>query len=246
MVTFFVAGRQERAQAFLFDKDGTLISFSHWAQVMRWRAGKLARKLRLSPQQEGALLRLMGVDPHTGEALPGGLILLPRVEVEAGVSRFLTGLGVAAAEELVAHTFHEVDEEFPFQEFLEPTPGAGELLSGIKRAGGRVGVVTHDAVIPAQKHLAALGWEELVDVVVGADSCRERKPHPAGVLQACRALGVSPQQVVMVGDTAADLAAGRAAGCRLTLGVLTGAETRETLTPVADHVLTDLREIRVS
>ncbi len=245
MVKFSVAGQREQAQAFLFDKDGTLISFSHWPQVMRWRARRLAQQLRLSPQQEGALLRLMGVDPATGEPLPGGLLLLPRVEVEAQVSGQLASWGIAEAAEIVARIFREVDEEFPFQEYLRPTPGAGELLLGIKRAGGKVGVVTHDAVGPARTHLAALGWGELVDVVVGADSCRSRKPHPEGVIQACRALGVSPQDAVMVGDTAADLQAGRAAGCRLNLGVLTGAEGKEELAPAADLVIGDLREVRV-
>jgi phosphoglycolate phosphatase-like HAD superfamily hydrolase len=47
----------------------------------------------------------------------------------------------------------------------------------------------------------------------------------------------------MVGDTASDLAAGRAAGCQLTVGVLTGLGKEEDLAPVADAVLPDLTAV---
>lgn len=91
--------------------------------------------------------------------------------------------------------------------------------------------MTHDTGDAARKHLASLGWDELVDVVVGLDGCGERKPSPTPVLTALRALGVPPWEAVMVGDTATDLQAGRAAGCRLSVGVLTGLGTADELSP---------------
>jgi D-glycero-D-manno-heptose 1,7-bisphosphate phosphatase len=48
-------------------------------------------------------------------------------------------------------------------------------------------------------------------------SCACRKPAPGMLLDAADALGVQPRVSWMVGDTDADIAAGRAAGCRTLL-----------------------------
>jgi len=46
------------------------------------------------------------------------------------------------------------------------------------------------------------------------DGCDCRKPAPGGIVRAARALGVSPERCVLIGDTQADLDAARAAGAR--------------------------------
>jgi phosphoglycolate phosphatase-like HAD superfamily hydrolase len=65
------------------------------------------------------------------------------------------------------------------------------------------------------------------------------------VFAACHALGLDPEETVMVGDMPSDLLAGRAAGCCLTVGVLTGLGTREDLSPIADVVVPDLAALRL-
>ncbi|TDQ00738.1 HAD-IIIA family hydrolase [Labedaea rhizosphaerae] len=45
-----------------------------------------------------------------------------------------------------------------------------------------------------------------------ADGCSCRKPKPGLVLAACRELGVEPRHTFVIGDTAADVEAARAAG----------------------------------
>jgi D-glycero-D-manno-heptose 1,7-bisphosphate phosphatase len=44
--------------------------------------------------------------------------------------------------------------------------------------------------------------------------CPNRKPRPGLLLRACRRYGVAPQDCWFIGDTAIDVAAGTAAGCR--------------------------------
>ncbi len=243
-VVFSANGRKFSASAFLFDKDGTLITFDHWFRVMAERARRLERLFGLSSPEAMALRKFMGVE--RGE--DWGIIPLPRTEAEEATARFLAELlGVPLTEALpkVQKIFAEVDRDFPFENHLRPTPGAEELLVRIKRAGGKVGVVTHDLASAAQLHLRALGWEELVDVVVGLDLCPVKKPAPDPVLTACRLLGLSPAAGAMVGDTPMDLQAGRAAGCRASIGVLTGLGTPEDLAPHADALLSDLRGLEI-
>lgn len=248
-VQVVLADRRLSASAFLFDKDGTLLSFDHWLAVMRERARRLAGELRLTEEEHRALLRFFGLRPEGGRAEDWGIIPLPRVDAEEATARWLAERGkgtLPALRDLVSRTFRSVDEDFPFERFLQPTPGAGEALRALREAGARTALVTHDTGDAARKHLASLGWDELVDVVVGLDGCGERKPSPTPVLTALRALGVPPWEAVMVGDTATDLQAGRAAGCRLSVGVLTGLGTADELSPHADLLLPDLTGLAVA
>ncbi|MBC7092563.1 HAD family hydrolase [Candidatus Bipolaricaulota bacterium] len=242
-VRFSAAGRRFSGSGFLFDKDGTLLAFDHWLEVMRERAQRLAVRLDLTGPETEALLRFMGLDPARPGVTNQGIIPLPRCDAEAATAHYLSeacGGGLEEARALVERVFREVDEEFPFERYIRPTPGADAILRAIRRYGGRTAVVTHDTASAARRHLAALGWTDLVDAVIGVDVCAVRKPAPEPVLAACRALGILPEQGVMVGDTVGDLLAGREAGCRLTVGVLTGLGYPEELAPVADLVLPDL------
>jgi len=230
-------------EAFLFDKDGTLLAYDHWWRVMEERARRLSSTLALSPSESTALATFL----H-GDGGGWGIIHLPRWDAEVATTRYLQenlGLTKPRAETLVKEVFRQVDEEFPFETYLRPTPGARELLETIRQGGGKIALVTHDTAEAAHRHLRGLGWAELVDAVVGLEVCPERKPSPEPVLWACRALGVRPERATMVGDLPADLQAGKAAGCVLTVGVLTGLGTTEDLAPWADLVVPDLAHINL-
>jgi phosphoglycolate phosphatase-like HAD superfamily hydrolase len=61
----------------------------------------------------------------------------------------------------------------------------------------------------------------LFDVLVTRESVRRLKPHPEPILKAARALGLSPQETIMVGDTSLDMRSAKAAGAQA-VGVLCG------------------------
>jgi len=69
------------------------------------------------------------------------------------------------------------------------------------------------------------------------------KPAPDMVFALCRATGVAPAQCVVVGDSAADLQMGRAAGAGLVVGVLSGVSSAEVLKPYADGVIASVAEL---
>ena len=48
--------------------------------------------------------------------------------------------------------------------------------------------------------------------MIARESCPQRKPHPAPLHATLRALGVSPADSVMVGDSLVDVECARAAG----------------------------------
>jgi len=79
--------------------------------------------------------------------------------------------------------------------------------------------------------LDALGWDlSVVDAVVCGDEVPRGRPAPDLIHAAMEATGATRvERVAAVGDTARDLEAGRRAGVRWNLGVLSGAHDRATL-----------------
>ncbi len=121
-------------------------------------------------------------------------------------------------------------------------PGAGEAVRALKAAGHPIGVVTAKVEAGAERTLRHVGLRDPVDVIVAADTVARSKPDPMPVFHALGQVDRTPGEAVMIGDSPHDLAAGRGAGT-ITVGVCWGAATREALAPLADHLLTEVRQI---
>jgi len=93
-----------------------------------------------------------------------------------------------------------------------------EVISGLAalRAHGlRLACVTNK---PFGFALALLRQTDLLgyfEVVYGGDSLPTRKPDPGPLLQVCADFGLTPEQVVAIGDSSNDALAARGAGCRV-------------------------------
>jgi HAD superfamily hydrolase (TIGR01509 family) len=114
-------------------------------------------------------------------------------------------------------------------------PGTGDVLTRLKAAGVRLGVCTasRGESFPPLEEAGLLG---MFDEIVTARDVRQRKPHPEGILLCLARMGISPEQAIYVGDTVADIHAGRAAGL-FTVGVLTGAGSSSLLSAAGAHRL---------
>ncbi|UCH43535.1 MAG: HAD family hydrolase [Dehalococcoidales bacterium] len=105
---------------------------------------------------------------------------------------------------------------------LKLYPGVRSLLEELNRRGLKLGVVTTKTmatefegnIIGARKELQELGVERLFSVLVGFEDVSLHKPHPDGIDLALNHLGVTSDEALMVGDSAGDIGAAQAAGCR--------------------------------
>lgn len=91
-------------------------------------------------------------------------------------------------------------------------PGVPETLAALRARGLRLAVVTNKAGAFTLPLLAAMGLAEYFEVVVSGDTLAVRKPDPAVLHHACALLGVAAHEALMVGDSANDALAARAAG----------------------------------
>jgi beta-phosphoglucomutase family hydrolase len=121
------------------------------------------------------------------------------------------------------------------------------LIREARGCGVRLAVASssrHCAEILQAGRLAAL-FDARVD---GHDLDRLRlrgKPAPDIFLEASHRLGVAPAQAVVFEDAAAGIAAGRAGGFGLVIGVGHGAQAAALLESHADHVVADLSEVHL-
>ena len=78
-------------------------------------------------------------------------------------------------------------------------------------------VVTNKPTPLARAVLDAAQVLPFLDGVHGADTLALRKPAPGLLLAACERLGIAPDRLLMVGDSALDMQSAHAAGCRSVL-----------------------------
>jgi phosphoglycolate phosphatase len=97
-------------------------------------------------------------------------------------------------------------------------PGSTEALTALARAGHRLGLCTNKPEGPTRTTLSHFGLEHCFATVVCGDSLPQRKPHPAPLLHAARALGADPP--IYVGDSEVD--AETAARARIPFVLFTG------------------------
>ena len=137
-----------------------------------------------------------------------------------------------------------------FREVLERDgiaayPGSVRLLDRLSVLGGRLAVVSSSR--NAEQVLAAAGlrdrFETVVDGVAAASEGLAGKPAPDTYLHAAARLGIPPERAVVLEDAGSGVAAGRAGGFGLVVGVDRGAGAEALRRDGADVVVNDLEEL---
>jgi HAD superfamily hydrolase (TIGR01509 family) len=183
--------------------------------------------------QDGTLINTFIPALHAYSVACGREIALAELEPVAhlGAARNLVSA-------LLGHEASDADDD-AFHDALaeavsgiEPYPGIRDLLLTLRAAGIGRAVATNSDARSAGVVLGAHGLAELFDTVVTVDLVSGPKPNPESVLLAVERLGVSPVEVVFVGDSPADMVAARASGV---LAVAAG-WGHQTPTIPADHI----------
>jgi phosphoglycolate phosphatase len=92
-------------------------------------------------------------------------------------------------------------------------PGVRDALVSLRSRGFQLAVVTNAMQHLAERVLARFDLLDQFSLVLGGDRVARGKPDAGPLLEACRVLGVTPAEALMVGDSENDVIAARAAGC---------------------------------
>jgi phosphoglycolate phosphatase len=223
----------------LFDKDGTLLDYAtNWGPVNR-RAATLAADG--DPVLAARLLQLGGADPASGRVAEGSLLA-------AGTAAEIAAAWAAGGARLAAEALTRALDDLFIEAAggFEPIADLPALFGRLRGRGLRLGVASSDNEQAIRRIAARFGIAPLLDFVAGYDSGFGGKPDPDMVHAFCRATGLAPTAVAVVGDNPQDLRMGRAAGAGRVIGVLTGTGSAETLAPLADLCLASIAEIEAA
>lgn len=128
-----------------------------------------------------------------------------------------------------------------------PQPNAIELFRALKAKNILRVLNTGYDRTTAQSIIDKLVWKEGLDfdALITASDVSNNRPNPDMILLAMKKFNVSASNsVAKVGDSIIDIEEGQNAGCGLSIGITTGAHTREQLlTANPDKVINNLIEV---
>jgi len=186
----------DQLRAAIVDLDGTLVDTVGDFEVA---LGRMAADLGIPPVSRGFISRTVG---------KGSEHLISRTLAEVGAPPDLFERAWARYQ----HHYLEINGSHS-----EVFPGAREGLAALARRGWALACLTNKPGAFARPLLEAKGLRTSFAHVFGGDAFARKKPDPLPLLEACRALGTTPAQTLMVGDSSNDAAAARAAGCPVVL-----------------------------
>jgi len=180
-----------RIEAILFDLDGTLID---------------------SAEDIGLALRKTLKEIGLEEYYPRNI----RNYIGGGVKALLERtLGDKFKEEYV-ELFRKFYLENPVV-YTRPYEGIPEILSDLKNKGYRLAVVSNKLEELSREILKRIGLIDYFDFIAGGDTFPEKKPSSVPILKTLEIMGVEPSSSLIVGDTEADIVAGKEAGIKTAL-----------------------------
>jgi len=180
-------------KAVLFDLDGTLID---------------------SAQDIGLALKRTLKEVGLSEYYPDNI----KDYIGGGVKALLQKVLKERFKEEYVEIFRKFYMENPVL-YTKPYEGVPEVLAELKGKGIKLAVVSNKLEELSVEILKRLNLLSFFDFVAGGDTFEEKKPSPLPILKTLHMLGVPPDKALIVGDTEADMLAGKGAGTKTALAL---------------------------
>jgi phosphoglycolate phosphatase len=185
-----------KLKAAIVDLDGTMVdTLGDFVVVLN----RVLRELALPPIEGGFVKHAVG---------KGSEHLIRSTLQEVGADAGL----YASAWALYQRHYAEVNGEHS-----EVYPGVVDGLTKLRARGLKLACLTNKPTAFAVPLLRMKGLDGFFSAVFGGDAFERKKPDPLPLLKTCEALGTTPAQTLMIGDSSNDARAARAAGCPVVL-----------------------------
>jgi pyrophosphatase PpaX len=126
------------------------------------------------------------------------------------IRRFTLQLGEIQSKAAIEDYYSCYRRELPRRALL--FPGIEELLGKLQKSGRRLAVFTGVERFLMELTLDSFGLRKYFQVLVAGDDVHKSKPDPEGVELALNKMRLQAKESAMVGDSPADILAGRGAG----------------------------------
>ena len=150
------------------------------------------------------------------------------------------------SDEIFEYFKKTLDEEYLSAKVL-PIEGVESVLKNLKKDGVKVVLNTGYSSHVANTLLEKLNWKEgnQFDALITADDVVLGRPFPDMIHKAMQLFAIEDaSKVLKAGDSAIDIEEGKNAKCGVTIGVLSGAQTRQQLEAAQpDYILNSLASL---
>jgi phosphoglycolate phosphatase-like HAD superfamily hydrolase len=113
----------------------------------------------------------------------------------------------------------------------------------LSEQGSSIGLVSLKPRRAGIKELASTGLGKFFRQTIWGDDVENVKPHPEGVLRALDEFDAKAQSAIVIGDSAADILMGQAAGTRTAAALWGGPHTEKLLATSPDFVIDSPKEL---
>lgn len=132
---------------------------------------------------------------------------------------------------------------------VKPIEGVENVLSELRARGIKVVLNTGYNRKIASSLLEKLNWKKShhFDMLLTSSDVKRGRPHPDMIQKAMKEFNIkNPKYVLKAGDSEIDIEEGKNAGCGITVGVLSGAQTKEQLEQIKpDYILNSIKDLIV-
>lgn len=214
--------RKREIDLFIWDLDGTLVDSRH---DLAFSVNAALKDMNLSALPQRQIWGFVGAGIHM-------LVQRCLEALEVPVQNGLLEKGVAQLR--VEYGKHLLDR-------TQLMPHVRKALAHFSEK--RMAIVTNKPEDFSRKILEGLGISHYFGLVLGGETLKQKKPHPAPLKFAMKHFGVPRQRTVMVGDSPTDILAGRAAGV-WTCALANGLSSKKMLRAYQPHfIFSDIRAI---
>ena len=215
-----------KAEAVIFDKDGTLMEFDpFWVKVAESAVQDILNRLGINSVPVWEVLEAFGV--RGGISDVNGILRKGTYE-QAGeaLCEVLERYGIKIQSAKLSALLREAFAANSGAGEIKGCAGLKETLCRLKSLGIRLAVVTTDSADITRKCLEGLGIEKFFDKIYTDDGKTPPKPEPYCAEEFLRTYGIKPENAVMVGDTLTDAQFAENAGMKF-IAVASGAAGKE-------------------
>jgi len=239
----------ENIKMVIFDKDGTLIDVHHyWCSMIEFRAEAFVLSIgnKKNKKLYNELVNAMGIDLNSKKMKPEGPVgIKPREFIMDVALEVMNKYDKNYTKERVIKIFEEVDDysQTQLKNIVKALSGVENILVKLKEEKIKVSIATTDLTKRAVLAMQTLRLEEYFDEIAGADLVEKAKPNADLVLYLLKKYGLDKKEVVVIGDSMADLGMANSANCQF-IGVRTGLYN-ETFLEKSQYLVETLNDIKV-